>query len=135
MSSKQNNLNLFLISFIFFSLINISFSTVLIKAGNEMTFACERNIYSISIDVIFSVKPQKEQYPFNLNLATPEKLNFKCMLDYPKNQLYCFRAFSDEEDFLESNINLQFPYPFPELDDIEWDYESFLQKICVALSN
>ena len=94
-----------------------------------MTFTCERNIYSISIDVIFSGKPQKEQYPFNLNLATPEKLNFKCMLDYPKNQLYCFRAFSDEEDFLESNINLQFPYPFPELDDIEWDYESFLQKI------
>ena len=24
---------------------------------------------------------------------------------------------------------LQFPYPFPELEDIEWDYETFLQKI------
>ena len=129
MSSKQNNLNLMLISFIFLSLIIISSSTVLIKVGNDMNFSCEKNVYYIAIDVIFSGKPQKEQYPFTLNLATPDKLNFKCMLDHPKNQLYCFRAFSDENDFLEQNTYLQFPYPFPELEDIEWDYESFLQKI------
>ena len=129
MSSKQNNLNLLLISFIFLSLIVISSNTVLIKVGNDMNFSCEKNVYYIAIDVIFSGKPQKEQYPFTLNLATPEKLNFKCMLDHQKNQLYCFRAFSDENDFIEQNTYLQFPYPFPELEDIEWDYESFLQKI------
>ena len=94
-----------------------------------MTFNCEKNVYYILIDVIFSGKPKIEQYPFTLNLALPEKLNFKCMLDYSKSQLYCFRAFSDPDDFIEEDTQLQFPYPFPELEDIEWDYETFLQKI------
>ena len=127
MSSKQNYLSLQI--FIFISLIIISFSTVLIKVGNEITFECRKNTYYIAVDVIFSGKPQKEHYPFTLYLATPDKLNFKCMLDHPKNQLYCLRAFSDENDFIEQSSYLQFPYPFPELEDIEWDYESFLQKI------
>ena len=94
-----------------------------------MNFSCDRNIYYISIDVIFSGKPKKEHYPFNLRLATPDKLMFKCMLDHPKSQLNCLRSFSDEDDYITENTYLQFPYPFPELDDIEWDYESFLQKI------
>ena len=37
--------------------------------------------------------------------------------------------FEDEEDYITRITYLQFPYPFPELDDIEWDYETFLQKI------
>ena len=129
MSSKQKNISLILISFILFSLINFTSCAVLIKVGNEMSFSCARNIYYITIDVIFSGKPKSEQYPFTLNLATPEKLNFKCMLDYPKSQINCFRTFSDEEDYIEEKTYLQFPYPFPEIDEIEWDYESFLQRI------
>lgn len=119
------------ISFIlfFFFFINSSNCAILIKAGNDMSFSCKKNIYYISIDIIFSGKPQKEQYPFELTLAIPENLNFKCMLDYSKSQIYCFRAFSNEDDFLEESSYLQFPYPFPELEDIEWDYETFLQKI------
>ena len=94
-----------------------------------MAFSCDKNVYLITIDVLFSGKPPKDQYPFTLKLSIPDKLQFKCMLDYPKSQIYCFHAFSDEEDFIEENANLQFPYPFPELEDIEWDYETFLQKI------
>ena len=94
-----------------------------------MSFSCDKNIYYIVIDVIFSGKPTKDLYPFTLYLAWPEKLNFKCMLDYTKSQIYCFRAFSDEADYLEEGTSLQFPYPFPQIDEIEWDYETFLQKI------
>ena len=130
MSSKIINIKniIFFLTF-FFLLINIAKCTVLIKAANEMTFSCDKNVYYIIIDVIFSGKPQQDQYSFTLNLATPDKLNFKCMLDYPKKQLYCFRAFSDEEDYIEKDTYLQLPYPFPEIDDIEWDYESFLKNV------
>jgi hypothetical protein len=127
MASKQ--INIFLMSFVFLTIMNISECTVLIKAGNEMTFSCDKNIYYTVIEVIFSEKPQKELYPFTLDLATPDKFSFKCMLDYAKGQLYCFHAFSGEDDYLEKGTYLQFPYPFPELEDIEWDYETFLNKI------
>ena len=106
-----------------------SLSTVLIKVGNNINYSCEKNIYYITIDVIFSEKPKKSIYPFTLNLASPENLNFKCSLDYSKSQIYCFRAFSTDDDFISKNTYLQYPYPFPEIEDIEWDYETFLQKI------
>jgi len=79
--------------------------------------------------VLFSEKPQEEVYFFTLNLASPENLSFKCMLDYSKSQIYCSRAILDEADYITKETYLQLPYPFPELEDIEWDYETFLQKI------
>ena len=103
--------------------------TVLVKAGNNIKHNCENNIYYIKIDVLFSEKPPEEVYFFTLNLASPENLSFKCMLDYSKSQIYCSRAISDEADYITKETYLQLPYPFPELDDIEWDYETFLQKI------
>ena len=82
-----------------------------------------------TVTYIFSEKPPKEYYSFTLDLATPEDLDFKCMLDYPKKKIYCFRSFSDEVDYIEQDILIQFPYPFPSLDDIEWDYDTFLSKV------
>lgn len=125
LSIKSNFLLFFLLFLIF---IQSSNSTVLIKAGDNVKYSCDKNIYYISIDVIFSQKPKKEMYSFTLYLAAPQNLNFKCILDYQNNKIQCFRAFS-EDDFITSNTYLQFPYPFPELEDIEWDYETFLQKI------
>ena len=119
-----------LISFILlYFIIESTNCTVLVKAGNNIKYNCENNIYYIKIDGIFSQKPQEEVYFFTLNLASPENLSFKCMLEYSKSQIYCSRAFSDEADSITKTTYLQFPYPFPELDDIEWDYETFLQKI------
>ena len=110
-------------------LLNTINSAVLVKAGKNINFSCDRNIYYIVIDVVFSQKPTKEYYPFTLYLESPEELNFKCMLDYAKRKIYCFRAFSYEEDYLEEETLFQFPYPFPYLEDIEWDYETFLEKV------
>ena len=115
--------------FLFYIFIDLVNCTVLVKAGNNIKYNCENNIYYIKIDVIFSQKPPEEVYFFTLNLASPENLSFKCMLEYSKSQIYCSRAFSDEADSITKTTYLQFPYPFPELDDIEWDYETFLQKI------
>ena len=116
-------------SLLFLFFVQSSNCTVLIKAGNNITYSCYRNIYYITIDVIFSQKPKKELYPFTLNLAAPENLEFKCMLDFPKSKIQCFRAFSEDTGSILKQIYLQFPYPFPELEDIEWDYETFLQKV------
>ena len=63
--------------FIFTILVKSSNSTVLIKAGNKVNYSCEKNIYTISIDVIFSEKPKQEIFPFTLNLGAPDDLNFK----------------------------------------------------------
>ena len=115
--------------FLIYFIIESANCTVLVKAGNNIKYNCQKNIYNIKIDVIFSEKPKEEVYFFTLTLASPENLNFKCMLDYSKSQIYCSRAFSDEADSITKTTYLQFPYPFPELDDIEWDYETFLQKI------
>ena len=117
----------FLISiFLFIILINSSLSTVLVKAGDKINNSCENNAYYLQIDVIFSEKPKKEQYFFTLNLLFPENLSFKCVLDYSKNQINCLRALSNINNI---NSNFQLPYPFPELEDIEWDYETFLKKV------
>ena len=110
-------------------LINLINASVLVKAEQEISFSCDRNIYYILIDVSFSSKPEKEYYPFTLELASPEFLNFKCMLDFQKKKIYCFRAFPDEEDYIEAGTFFQFPYPFPEVENIEWDYNSFLQNV------
>ena len=58
-----------------------------------MSFSCDRNIYYILIDVVFSEKPPKEYYSFTLDLATPEDLDFKCMLDYPKKKYIALDLF------------------------------------------
>ena len=131
----HNLIYIFLLSLLF----NAISSTVLVKAGENINFSCDRNIYYILIDVIFAQKPEKEYYPFTLYLESPEELNFKCMLDYPKKKIYCFRPFSNEEDYLEEDTLFQFPYPFPYLEGIEWDYETFLEKVyrraCIQRQN
>ena len=115
--------------FILFFLINSINTNVIVKAGNEINVACDRNIYYILIDVVFSEKPPKEFYPFTLNLASPENLSLKCMLDYNKAKIYCLRSFSDEVDLIEKGTYFQFPYPFPDIEDIIWDYDTLLDKV------
>ena len=121
---------LFLINiYLIFLLFNSINGTVVVKASDDIMVGCQRNIYYILISVFFSEKPPKEFYSFTLNFDNPEDLTFKCMLDYSKSKIYCFRSFSDEVDMIEKNVFFQFPYPFPVIEDIEWDYDTFLQNI------
>ena len=130
MSKNQINSLLHSINlFVLFFLINSINTSVIVKAGNEINITCDRNIYYILIDVVFSEKPPKELYPFTLYLASPENLSLKCMLDYNKSKIYCMRSFSDEVDLIEEGTYFQFPYPFQDIEDIIWDYETFLDKV------
>ena len=121
------NINIFLLLL----LINSanSKSKVTVKAGSEVSFSCDRNIFYILIDVKFVRRPPKQYYPFTLTLENPEDLKFKCMLDYPKSKIYCFHSFSNEEDFIEEDTLFRFPIPFPEIEGIKWDYDSFLNEV------
>ena len=110
-------------------LINSSFERILVKAGDKINYSCEKNIYYIQIEVTFSEKPKNELYFFTLTLSSPDNLNFKCTLDYSKSQILCFKSLSYNSNIISKNTFFQLPYPFPELKGIEWDYESFLQKV------
>ena len=131
MSKLQLNLLYIIIVTFFLQSIN---STVLVKARKVINLSCDRNVYYIVIDIVFSEKPPEEYYPFTLNLVNPSQLNFKCMLDYPKQIIYCFRSLSEVE-FIKSGTLFQFPYPFPNLEGIDWDYQTFLEKVYLKAWN
>ena len=76
--SKINLFNIFLLLL----LINSINTSTLVKAGKKINFSCEKYIFYITIDVIFSEKPEKDYYPFVLSLNSPENLEFKCLLQY-----------------------------------------------------
>ena len=134
MTKFLNNIQRINIFIIYFFLIN-SITSVLVKAGEQLSCSCNRNIYYVLIDVIFTEKPEEEYYPFNLKLADKARTNFKCMLDYNKSKIYCFHSFSDDNDFIEKSTQFQFPYPFPNIEGIEFDYDSFLQKVYIKVWN
>ena len=122
--------NFYLISiFLLFFLFNLSLSEILVKASDKINHSCEKNIYYIIIDISFSEKPKNDAYFFTLNLLSPDNLSFKCTLDYSKSQIFCFSPIPYNSDLISRKTYFQLPYPFPELEDIKWDYETFLQKI------
>lgn len=123
--SQKNLFNIFLI----FLLINSISSSVLVKAGKKINFSCEKDILYISIDVIFSEKPEKEFYPFVLTLNSPENLQFKCMLQYEESKINCLHAFSYEDDYIEEKDLFKFPISFPAIEGITWDYKTFLNEV------
>ena len=126
LKSLLNRISIFI--FIFF-LFNYSSATILVKAGDKVNYSCEKNIYYIQIEVTFSEKPNNELYFFTLTLSSPDNFNFKCALDYTKSQIFCFKSIAGNPDLIRRNTFFQMPYPFPELKNIEWDYDSFMQKI------
>ena len=79
------------------------------------------------MNVKFSEKPTKEIIPFKMFLTYPSKFEVKCLLNSAGNKLTCSRTLSDENDELPSM--LQLPYPFPTIEEIQWDYETFLTYI------
>ena len=126
--SLKKNLNFSTLLSIFLILIFIQSSiSVIIYAQKKPTYSCEHNVFIAKIEVNFSEKPSQEIIPFKMFLSYPSKFEVKCLLTYAEKKLYCLRTLSDEND--EVPEMLQLPYPFPKLDNIEWDYESFLSKV------
>ena len=127
MSIKNNfNLSTILSLFLIITFIQSTIS-VTIYAQKKPSYSCQHNIFTVEIDVKFSEKPSKEIIPFKMFLSHPSKFEVKCLLTFAENEIYCSRTLSDENDEIPSM--LQLPYPFPILEDITWNYDSFLNKV------
>ena len=123
MSKKYIILNIFLI------LINSIQSSVIVKAEGKNDISCQDDMLHISIQVSFSEKPKKNYYPFILTLDSPEDLQLKCMLEYQEGKIDCVHAFFNELDYIEQGDQFRFPIYFPEIEDIKWDYQTFLNEV------
>ena len=88
---------------------------------------CEKNLYKIIIDIEDSNKSLKDYISFYLNTYTEiNNLLFKCMIDPKKMQIICIANLQHHKITLQAEDTVTLPYPFPEVDGIIWDYNSFL---------
>ena len=62
-------------------------------------------------------------------IPLPNRLPFKCIIDGPKSNIYCFHSFQNYVWSLADNSRIELPYSFPEIKGVRWDYDSFLRKI------
>ena len=127
----KNKTSIFI--FILFNLIFYSNSQeqkeiLVISTDKNLTYSCSNNVYQFNFEVKLSEKLD-EIIPFELNIALPYNLPFKCVIDGPKSNILCFHSFSNYVWSLIDNSRIELPYSFPEIEGIKWDYDSFLRKI------
>lgn len=89
---------------------------------------CHDNSFYIRIDVLFSKNIDKI-IPFELELASPKHLLFKCIINGPLFNIFCFHSFNDYIWSLEENSLMEIPYLFPYVKGIIWDYDSFIRNV------
>ena len=89
---------------------------------------CHDNAYFIKFDVKFS-KTLDKIIPFELELPLPNKLPFKCIIDGPKSNIFCFHSLNNYVWSLALDSRMEIPYSFPYIEGIKWDYDSFLSRI------
>ena len=91
---------------------------------------CEKNLYKIIIDIEDLNKSLKDYKSFYLNTYTEaNNLLFKCMIDPKKMQIICTANLQHHKIILQADDAITLPYPFPEVEGIIWDYNSFLLMI------
>ena len=128
--NKSILINLILIFYLF------SFSQCQENEGNIIVYPkdtgiksyCTDNSYYIKLDVGFS-KTLNKIIPFEIELPLPNRLPFKCIIDGPKSNIFCFHSFKDYVWSLAEDSRMEIPYSFPMVEGIVWDYDSFLRKV------
>ena len=129
----KNNLIFVTLTFIFYLVL---FSKCQEKEDNIIVYPkdlgietyCHEDSYFIKIDVVFS-KNLDKIIPFELELASPKYFTFKCILDGPMLNIFCFHSFINYIWSLEENSLMEIPYLFPYIKGIIWDYDSFIRKV------
>ena len=119
-------LQIFVFACLFFQ-INNQEQSVIIKAKNFES-ACEKNLFRFVIDIEMSDK-LNEYKNFYLKTNDEHNLLFKCMLDPKQSQIICITNLEHHKKYLNIDDILTLPYPFPTVDGIIWDYDSFLGYI------
>ena len=108
-------------------LLTIVSQSVIIK-GKELTSRCEKNLYKIIIN-IETTNPLTDYVNFYLDISFTKNLLFKCIIDPIKNQIICIANLQKQKVTFKNGDQITLPYPFPEVDGIIWDYNSFLHLI------
>ena len=117
-----------LLFFIILSLVIKVHSAFSIIKAREIKSYCDKNLYRvvISIDI---VNPLKEYITFFLTAYSKENLLFKCLLNPNEKQLICTTNLQQYKLFLEEGDTITLPYPFPDVQGIIWDYNTFLTMV------
>ena len=95
---------------------------------DKISSYCQKRSFYIKFDVKFS-KELKEIIPFEIELPLPNRLPFKCIIDGPNSNIFCFHSFDNFIWSLAGDSRMEIPYSFPYVKGIRWDYDSFLRKI------
>ena len=123
-----------IIIFLFYSFL-FSFShsedeadIIVYPKDNNIVQYCRDNAFYIKFDVRFS-KNLTKIIPFEIELPLPNRLPFKCIIDGPKSNIFCFHSFNNYVWSLAADSRMEIPYSFPYIEGIRWDYDSFLRRI------
>lgn len=121
------NLKLFQIFIVFNFFLIIHSQYALLKAKGINSY-CEKNLYKIIIDIEI-INPLNDYKSFYLNIISFKDLLFKCIIDPSKSQIICIGNLQQNKVTLYPNDSISLPYPFPDVDGIIWEYNSFLTLI------
>ena len=127
----QLKLNLLLFYFLFIFLIQIKSTLneeIVVTAKNHGLVKCEQGLYFIEMNVDFS-SPFEEYYTFPLHLENPPEIKLKCIMSYQNKSILCFANLNSNKFYLEIGEFLKLPQKFPKLENIIWDYDSFVKNI------
>jgi len=102
--------------------------TIVYPKDNNIIQYCRDNAFYIKFDVRFS-KNLTKIIPFEIELPLPNRLPFKCIIDGPKSNIFCFHSFNNFVWSLGLDSRMEIPYSFPYIEGIRWDYDSFLRRI------
>ena len=97
----------------------------IIKAKNLESF-CDKNLFRFNIDIELSEKSDSVYKSFYLKTNDEKSLIFKCMIDPRNEKISCITNLEQQKKYLNLDDIITLPYPFPVVDGIVWDYDSFL---------
>ena len=124
----MNSLKIFYL-FLFFAIFKPSSSNeIKVVATNKVITQCEDGLYKVEIIVNYS-SPFEKYYSFILNLESPLELKLKCFISYQNSSIICLGNLNSNKFDLEIGEFIKFPKVFPKLENIVWDYDSFVKNI------
>ena len=128
---KNNHVFINIILFLLllsFSYSQIKEDIIVFPKDNNIVSYCHNSAFYIKFDVRFS-KNLTRIIPFEIELPLPNRLPFKCIIDGPNSNIFCYHSFINYVWSLAINSRLEIPYSFPYIEGIRWDYDSFLRRI------
>ena len=122
-----SNLKIFPL-FIFVTLFLITHSQYSTIKAKSLDSYCEKSIYYVIIDIEI-INPLQEYKSFNFVAYSTQNLLFKCIIDPNQLKIKCLSNLQQQRISLVEDEMITLPYPFPEVEGVIWEYNSFLLTI------